>query len=165
MPIFPCKALASATTTLPRQTQAPNGFSLLEVLVTLAIISVIVSVTTVSLSSNLEGARFSSEAKAAVAQIRNYRARALLMGQSTVVVTDTSEEPSEFINNVWRLALPEGWHTEGQAIGITASGMCLGGRVMIVGPTGRRATYTFSPPDCIPKRAVITASRLETGAP
>ncbi len=129
-----------------------TGFSLLEVLVTLAIIGLIVSLATVSLSSSLESARFSSTAKAAAAEVRTLRARALLRGQSAVIITDTSAEPSASIANVWRVSLPEDWRTEGSAIGITPSGMCLGGEITIISPKGRRAIYAFAPPDCLPIR-------------
>lgn len=132
--------------------QTNGGFSLMEVMVTLAIISIVVSLTTASLSSSLQSARFSSQSKAAAAEVRNYRAKALLLGQSAVIVTDTSDPPDTAIANVWHLSLPKGWRTEGEAIALTPSGMCLGGRILMINPQGRRALYDFSAPECRPLR-------------
>ncbi|MDQ7018983.1 MAG: prepilin-type N-terminal cleavage/methylation domain-containing protein [Robiginitomaculum sp.] len=139
-----------------------TGFSLMEVMVTLAIISIVVSLATASLSNSLQSARFASLSKAAATEVRNYRAKALLLGQSAVIVTDTSEPPTETIRNVWRLSLPKGWKTQGDAIEITPSGMCLGGEILMINPKGRRALYRFAPPECIPKRvaAAITKAPL-----
>jgi prepilin-type N-terminal cleavage/methylation domain-containing protein len=135
------------------------GFSLIEVMVTLAIISIVVSVSTVALSNSLQGARFAAQSKAAVNEMRNFRARALLAGQSAVIITDTSADPSAFIQNIWRLPLPEDWRVEGEAIDISASGMCLGGDLTITGPHGRRVEYRFSPPQCIPERIAAPVSK------
>jgi prepilin-type N-terminal cleavage/methylation domain-containing protein len=129
-----------------------DGFSLMEIMVTLAIISIVVSLVTASLSNSLQSARFAALTKAAVAEVRNYRAKALLSGQSAVIVTDTSASPSKSIKNIWRLPLPPKWTTEGAAIEISPSGMCLGGEILMINPRGRRALYRFDPPECIPKR-------------
>ena len=131
---------------------------------TLAIISIVVSLTTASLSSSLRSARFSSQSKAAAAEVRNYRARALLLGQSAIIVTDTSTPPDIPIPNVWRLSLPEGWRTEGEAIALTQSGMCLGGKILMISPQGRRALYAFEAPACQPVRiAAATSEKDQTG--
>ena len=138
-----------------------DGFSLMEVMVTLAIISIVVSLVTASLSNSLQSARFASLSKAAATEVRNYRAKALLLGQSAAIVTDTSAKPSSAIKNIWRLPLPEGWTTEGYAIEISPSGMCLGGKILMINPKGRRALYRFDPPECVPKR-VAAATKADT---
>lgn len=135
-----------------------GGFSLMEVLVTLAIISIVVSLTTASLSNSLRSARFSSQSKAAAAEVRNYRARALLLGQSAIIATETSDPPAITIPNIWHLPLPEGWRTEGKAIALTPSGMCLGGEILMISPQGRRALYTFEAPECRPQRVAAAIS-------
>jgi len=128
------------------------GYSLMEVLVTLAIISIVVSLSTASLSSSLQSARFSSQSKAAAAEVRSFRAKALLLGQNAIIATETSAPPETTILNVWHLSLPEGWRTEGEAIAMTPSGMCLGGEILIISPQGRRALYRFTAPECRPVR-------------
>jgi len=135
------------------------GFSLMEVMVTLAIISIVVSLATASLSNSLQSARFASLSKAAAAEIRNYRAKALLLGQSGAVVTDTSEPPSPAIQNIWRLSLPKGWKTQGEAINMTPSGMCLGGEILMISPHGRQALYRYEPPQCIPVRVAAVSPK------
>lgn len=147
MPTSPC-SFAMNTASGNRNA----GFSLLEVMVTLAIIGIIVTMATVSLSSSLESARFSSISKAAADQVRTLRARALLRGQNATIITNTAAKPSAAIVNVWQLSLPQNWRTEGAAIDITASGMCLGGQITIISPKGRRAMYAFAPPYCLPVR-------------
>ncbi len=134
----------------------------MEVMVTLAIISLVVSIAIASLSTSMESARFSSLSKAAAAEMRNFRAKALLMGQSAIIVTDTADASKTGIENIWRLPLPDDWRTEGDAIGITPSGLCLGGQIRMISPSGRQALYEFSPPKCIPQRLVIPPSTTET---
>lgn len=161
MPIFPCRSDRPDHNAPTGEGSARHGFSLMEVMVTLAIISIVVSMATVSLSNSLESARFASLSKAAANEVQNFRAKALLLGQNAIIATDTSTLPIAVIDNVWRLPLPEGWSTEGDAIALTPSGMCLGGQILMINPKGRQVMYDFAPPKCTPKRVVIAAKNTE----
>lgn len=131
----------------------------MEVMITLAIISIVVSIATVNLSGSLQGARFASQSKAAAREIVNYRAKALLLGQSAAIVTDTSFPLPDNISNIWRLPLPDGWNIQGNAIMISPSGMCLGGHIRLIGPHGRKADYDFAPPNCTPERIAASVGK------
>ena len=129
-----------------------KGFSLIEVIVTLAIISIVVSMVSVSLANSLQIAKFSALSRAAADEVRVIRARALLDRQNVMIVTDNSPIPDTVMAKIMHLPLPQDWRTEGEAIEITAMGMCLGGKVRMISPQGRQITYAFQPPACIPER-------------
>lgn len=136
----------------------PNdaGFSLLELLVVLAIMSIVLSLAGVRMLNSLDGARFNRTADAAVADLLILRADAMLGGHALVLLTDTARVDNDIIppDKQRRLALPQGWRVEGDAITVSATGVCGGGRLRLVGPTGRRIDYVLTPPKCTATRLI-----------
>ena len=136
------------------------GFSLMEILVVLAIMGLMLSVVSVRLVRTIESAYFSKTADAAMADLLLLRADAVLTGQSRILITDTSrlQELNDFQKKTTRrFNLPEGWSANGEQIFISRTGACFGGNIAIADNEGRRAVYTLTPPRCKVVRAGAAA--------
>ena len=132
------------------------GFSLLELLVVLAIMGLMLSVISVRLIHTIESAYFNRTADAAIADVLILRAEAVLENERRLLITDTSR--IEQLNDVEkkairRLELPKDWRSEGDPIHISHTGTCLGGEITVLNDEGRRVIYKLSPPKCIARRA------------
>ncbi|MFC4729301.1 type II secretion system protein XpsH [Coralloluteibacterium thermophilus] len=65
----------------PRQAPPANGFSLIEIVVVIALVAVLTATLAVSLSGGLDGVRMRNAVKDVAAQLRFARARAIVGGQ------------------------------------------------------------------------------------
>lgn len=125
------------------------GFSLLEVLVVLAIMGLILSVVSIRLTRTVESAYFSRTADAAIASLLVLRADAVLKKENRTLITDTSRKKDDLEKeNIRRLDLPEGWKVSGEAINISRTGTCFGGDIILSDNKGRQAVYKLIPPKC-----------------
>jgi len=135
-----------------------SGFSLLEILIVLAIMGVMLSIAGTRMMSSIESARFARTVDAAIANIRLIRADAMLKAETRIILTSNISK-SEQPRNQWRsLSVPEGWTVIGSPLHIAANGICLGGEVRIISSDGRFADYEILAPKCETRRLVNRAS-------
>ena len=128
-----------------------DGFSLLEIIVVLAIMGLMLSIISVDLGRSIDAARFVKTAEAAVGDVKLLRVDALMYQEIRVMVTD--DTPAASLRNfsqsqVKRYSVPKDWVVNGQMIKILSSGACLGGQVIFNNPQGRKIEFTLSPPKC-----------------
>jgi prepilin-type N-terminal cleavage/methylation domain-containing protein len=145
-----------------RKTKIPHrqsGFSLLEMLVVLAILGVVTTMVSVRMVTSMEASSFARTANASIAHIKTLRAEALLDNTSLFLVAgDTlpvdlrAYRPDQLRS----FDVPDGWTVGGAGIHISKTGFCQGGRVTLQGPSGRKAEYDLRAPDC-------RATRLPVG--
>ncbi len=150
MPIFPHK------TKNPRAREA--GFSLLEVMVVLAIMGLMLSVVGARMIGAIESNRFIRTAEAAMADVLLVRSDAMLNSSARSLVTESvteSELDKRGLQTLRRFDVPEGWLVEGDIIEISASGVCSGGYVSIKNPEGRLAVFRLNPPKCNAERVSL----------
>ncbi|PHR93592.1 MAG: hypothetical protein COA69_02845 [Robiginitomaculum sp.] len=130
--------------------EAETGFSLLEMLIVLAIMGLMLSLVGARSITAIESTRFASTADAGIASIRLLRAEAMLNDMPLHVIG--SEAPIRHNGQVRALNLPQGWTVSGDNILISKTGICSGGQLTLQGPSNRRATYALTPPLCEPHR-------------
>lgn len=134
-----------------------SGFSLLEILVVLAIMGLLLSVTSARMFSMLDSTRFIRETELALSALKAHRAEALLGKHPLLVLTDTPD-PDTVENikaeNIKRFIINESWSVEGASVFITSGGVCTGGPVTFKDDNGREISYTLTPPGCQPERVI-----------
>ncbi len=133
------------------------GFSLLEMLIVLAIMGLVLSLVGVRMVSSIEASRFARTADGGIAKIRSIRAEALLDNRALLVMTGNISAPQRqrFKPDQRRtLELPAGWTVTGSPIAISKTGFCSGGRITLRGPSGRQAHYDLQAPACLPERSI-----------
>lgn len=130
------------------------GFSLLEMLVVLAIMGVVLSMVGLRLSSTIESTRFVKTAESAMEDIRLMRLRALLDEKATVIVTSQFFSPEENAMplRLERLNVPEDWTVSGDNISISTTGYCTGGRIHISDNKGRNISFDLYEGSCDAQR-------------
>jgi len=146
------------------RSKAPNstsGFSLLELLVVLAIMSIVLSLAGARMFSSLESTRFFRTADAAVADVIRLRAEAMLGNESLTLITDSTpaESAADAPRKHRRLNVPAGWRVSGAPVTISAAGVCGGGQLRLQSPQGRQIDYRLSPPKCTPERLIAVTNR------
>jgi prepilin-type N-terminal cleavage/methylation domain-containing protein len=128
------------------------GFTLLEMLVALAIIGLLLAIAFPALATAYDRARFAFGRDSIERQLDLLPLRAY--GQSRRLVLDYAEgqAPTEITPQTVVLALPEGWRARTAApIAFTETGICLGGEIALA--IGREiVTYRLQPPRCRPER-------------
>ena len=152
--IFPRKTQRKA-----RKPHQQAGFSLLEMLVVLAILGVVTTMVSVRMVTSMEASRFARTADASIAHFKTLRAEALMDNISLFVVAkDTlpADVRAYQSDQLRRFDVPEGWTVAGGGIRISKTGFCQGGRVLLQGPSGRKAEYDVSAPDCHATRIPVS---------
>ena len=135
------------------------GFSLMEVLIVLAIMGLMLSVVNVRLVRTAETTYFNKTADAALSDIVLLRASAVLDEKPLLLVMDDSRLKlltGSQKTIAHRLELPNGWRVEGDDIFISNTGTCFGGQIVIADNTGRQAHYKLTPPVCESERFSIS---------
>lgn len=118
------------------------GFSMLEILVALAIMSVVATLVTVSSISMVESMRERTELKSLVNDIEMYRYVALTRDKQVIVASDAA------LNAQQLNLLPEWQVTATPAIVFSRHGTCTTGAVKMISPRGRTYDYLLVPQAC-----------------
>lgn len=126
------------------------GFTLLEILLVLAIMGLLAGVALPrmqKLAESLEISNQRSDLHAAIAGLgyRAYASATPLQLESAAVAVSSSPGSAKMaveIPSGWRLQVPA-------AIRYAANGVCSGGKLAIIDPTGSRETYVLKPPRCV----------------
>ncbi len=129
-----------------------GGFSLLEILVTLTIISLLLTLVAPPLVSMIGSARFQKTAETSVKALKQLKARAIINNRGYVVLTDNSDDPYPASLIRTRLDVPDDWTVLGPAIYISASGICTGGEILLSHENGRQARYAIEDISCTSTR-------------
>ena len=135
-----------------------QGFSLLELLVVLTIMALMLSMVSIRMVDNIEGSRFIRTAEAAVADVLIIRVEAMTNAKPRSLITNSApvdKYKDRQQTQLRRLDVPEGWQVEGDAIEISASGVCSGGILALTNPKGRKIVFRLEAPRCKPERLNI----------
>lgn len=149
------------------QTDSDYGFSLLEILVVLAIMGTMLSIVSVRMVQTMQSAYFSKTADAAIADIVSLRADAMLSRDTRILITDSTriqEFPEHMRNKIRRLDIPDDWRASGEPIHISGAGTCFGGAILIENAEGRRAIFDLQPPKCQLKRSDLLPAEIAARA-
>lgn len=139
-----------------REYASETGFSLLELIVVLAIMSILLSLVSVRLFQSIEQANFVKSSRTAISSLQSVRARASLDRNSYLIVTDNSqirERPGYDEDQIRYFDLPDGIAVYGEPIEILGSGFCKGGRLRFESESGQAVTFDLEAPDCRLKTA------------
>ena len=133
------------------------GFSLLEMLVVLAIMGIVLSVVSVRMVSSIESTRFVKTAEMAVRDIKLLRLEAMLDKKSIKIFgsSDRESEKSSANIEIHRLNLPNDWTVAGDDILISTTGFCSGGYITIKDQSGRKIQFNLTPPKCDVERKAL----------
>ncbi len=128
-----------------RRRAGQHGFSLIELLVAMAIMGVALAVISPSIFRNLDAVRFSTAHDALLREIRALRVRALLE-KRVYAFPPEGEDPFFQLENT----PPEGWtaSVDGDPIYFLETGICLGGTITVTNGKGRFRRTVFAAPDC-----------------
>ena len=120
-----------------------GGYSLLELLVVLAITSLVIGVAGARVGTAVEAARFRQVAEGTLSDLQLLRARAWLDGERIDVIGADG-------NTVFDL--PDGVTASGTPLTISPTGTCPDAQLTIASEDGRTARYQILAPDCRPQR-------------
>ena len=152
--IMPTSRLNRAETTSPDEA----GFSLLEIIVVLAIMALMLSLVGARMVNTIDSNSFIRTSEAAVADVLIVRSDAMLSGEPRSFVTHSVNEDemqARGLQSLRRFDVPEGWTVEGDVIDISPSGVCTGGYISIKNAQGRKVVFRLSPPKCEPVRVSL----------
>lgn len=127
--------------TAPFASQArARGFSLLEILVAMAIMGLLLAVAAPALGRHLEALSFDREADRVLRDVRALRLRALMERREIVFDPETPETHLG--------PLPERLRLSGDKIVFLSTGACIGGDLTVEAINGRRRDIALTPPRC-----------------
>ena len=134
------------------------GFSLLEIIVVLAIMALMLSLVGTRMINSIDSNSFIRTSEAAVADVLIVRSDAMLSGETRSFVTHSVSEAdrrARDLQSLRRFDVPEGWTVEGNVIDISPSGVCTGGYISMRNGQGRKIVFRLSPPKCEPVRVSL----------
>lgn len=158
MPILPPRLTARHMAA--RTSSHEQGFSLLELMVVLAIMGIMLSLVGVRLNENIESSRFMRTSEAAMADVLMVRAEAIMSAQPRSLIPHSAQSETlkdRRAETLRRFDVPRGWRVEGEIIEISPSGVCSGGILAVTNPQGRRMVYRLRAPRCTPERLSLGA--------
>jgi len=124
----------------PKSSQA--GFSLLEILVALAILSVTATLVTVSSISMVESMRERTTLREIVHDIELYRYRALARDKQIIIGADVAA-------NAALLGVSSDWRVQASpSVVFSRHGTCTTGSIELVTPRGQELSYMVVPQTC-----------------
>jgi len=124
-----------------RQAHTDSGFSLLEMLVVLAIMSLVLTIVGGGVVKTIEANRFSRTSESLIKKIKHLRLKAILDNHSRQFIWD---QPDSLV----LLNLPQDWRVKGDNISISKTGYCSGGSIVITDKTGRFKKIELTKPKC-----------------
>lgn len=131
------------------------GFSLLEILVVLAIMSTMLVLVSSRMTSAIEATRFFRTVDNAVSDIQTLRVQSMLTQYEHILLTEDQPRPSYKVWQDVRLIsydIPPDWIIEGDIIKISKQGLCSSGIISFISTDGRKASYDVKGPSCTVKR-------------
>lgn len=129
-----------------RRSKSP-GFTLLEILVVLAIAGLLVGVALPQISGMAERVRIANQRQGIQAAIEELGYRAYATGQVLVIPATPTEKNSP--PTTLPLILPTGWRlVTHKPILYAINGICSGGGVELIDPEQRTESYQLLPPHC-----------------
>jgi prepilin-type N-terminal cleavage/methylation domain-containing protein len=136
-----CAEAAKASAPEARRYARQSGLSLLEIIVAMALLSIVMTLSVQSGAEMLERWQY----RAMVKDVRNQIAGLPLKASLERRPVELASLPGRDIG------LPEGWTIEEQApLVFSRSGLCSAAEFALIDPSGRRHTFTVNPPDCLP---------------
>ena len=124
-----------------------RGFSLIEILVTLAILGLAIAVTAPTIGGIYDAVRFRSTAETIASSVSSMKIDAAISNRPLVFPRDYGA-PSPAAHIAAHEPIPEGWRLGGDEIAFLPAGVCSGGMIEIADDSGRIARYRLSPPSC-----------------
>lgn len=122
---------------------AARGFTLLEMLVVLAIGALLVAIVVPGLKRMLESVELGGQRKAIVTQLDGLGYRSYASGKRYVLAGTPAADDAAPLD--W----PAGWKLEvPRPIEYAFNGQCSGGRLVLVAPDGRRESFQLRAPLC-----------------
>lgn len=137
--------------------ETDSGFSLLEILVVLAIMSVMMVLVGTRMTSAIEATRFFRVSENAVADIQTMRVRSMLHQYEHIIVPPSHDLPTLKAWQDTKIStydIPPDWAAEGDIIKISKHGICSGGMISFTGPAGRKVSYKLIGPSCTAERVI-----------
>ena len=136
-----CPVLSEALLPESRRFGRQSGLSLLEIIVAMALLAIVMTVSVQSGAEMLERWQYRAMVKDVRNRIAGLPLRAAFERQPVELANIPADE----------IGLPEGWLIEEQApLVFSSSGLCSAAEFSLIDPAGRRHTFTVSPPDCLP---------------
>ena len=135
----------------PERRVATSGFTLLELLVVMAVIGLLAAVVSPNLQRLVGSFDRATRRDGLIADVAALSYRAYAIGQSFELANGAYAELLRDGNPI--LAVPQGWRVEIDApIRFGFNGRCSGGRVTLVAPDGAREVLSLAAPDCALQR-------------
>lgn len=135
------KATMPISAICPRNKTLDSGFTLIELVVVIAIMGLLTSVVVPKLYTMERSARHSAQRTAIINEIGNLGYKAFATGKPFKLDKDSA------------LDIPEGWKIlTRQPIRYDFDGICSGGTVVLVSPDGSEESMNLIPPLCKPAR-------------
>lgn len=134
-------------------TARPTGFSLLELLVVLALVSLIAALALPNLMGLYESATRATERDRILDQLAGMGREAMLKGHGYAVYGTTQgpmpTDAPDFGVQPYPLIVPEGWQVElDRPLWVRPNGVCLGATVTLSHPDSAPVEVALAPPYC-----------------
>ncbi len=129
-----------------------NGFSLLELLVVLALVSLVAALALPNLVGLYDSATRATERDSILDQFAGIGREAMLKGHGYAVYSTADPQPSDVPNagvHAYPLLVPEGWQVElDRPLRVRPNGVCLGATVTLSHPDSAPVEVALEPPYC-----------------
>jgi len=142
----------SVTNTAPDRQNKERGFSLLEILIVLALLGLVIAIATPRLSVYAQALQFSKKSQGTIYSLKRHRAEAVINKRGRWIVFGDGSLPFQTGRDVdvFRFEIPEGWTASGPPIYISEGGHCRESPELVLSDSisQRRAAYEILTPDC-----------------